>query len=109
MLRLSASIAQRLLLPFRGEGLQARLVRGALGVGGLKLLYLPLTLITSIVLARGLGPAGYGQYSFVMAAISILALPVGAGLGQLVTREVARYHHSEEWGLFRGLLQRAHQ
>ena len=106
---MSASITHRFLLLFRGESLKARLLRGALGVGGLKLFYLPLTLVTSVVLARGLGPAGYGQYSFVMAAISILALPVGSGLGQLVTREVARYHYSEEWGLFRGLLQRAHQ
>ncbi|KPQ20036.1 MAG: Membrane protein involved in the export of O-antigen and teichoic acid [Halomonas sp. HL-93] len=106
---MTSSITERLLLSFRGESLKARLVRGALGVGGLKLFYLPLTLITSILLARGLGPAGYGQYSFVMAVISLLALPVGSGLGQLVTREVAKYHHSEEWGLFRGLLERAHQ
>lgn len=93
----------------RGDGLKAQLVRGALGVGGLKLLSLPLTLVTSILLARGLGPQGYGQYAFVMAVISMLALPIGPGLGQLVTREVARFQHGEEWGLFRGLLRRAHQ
>jgi len=45
----------------------------------------------------------------VLAVISLLALPVGPGLGQLVTREVAKYHHGEDWGLFRGLLRRAHQ
>lgn len=84
-------------------------MRGALGVGGLKLIHLPLTLVTSVLLARGLGPEGYGQYSFVMAAIAILALPVSSGLEHLVTREVARYHHGAEWGLFRGLLRRAHQ
>lgn len=106
---MSIVVRQRLLASFHGDGLKARLVRGALGVGGLKLLYLPLALVTSIVLARGLGPEGYGQYSFVMAAISMLALPVASGLGQLVTREVAKYHHNEEWGLFRGLLRRAHQ
>ena len=93
----------------RGGGLKAQLVRGALGVGGLKLVSLPLTLATSILLSRGLGPEGYGQYVFVLAVISLLALPVGPGLGQLVTREVAKYHHGEKWGLFRGLLRRAHQ
>ncbi len=94
---------------FRGDGLKTKLVRGALGVGGLKLLSLPLTLATSVLLARGLGPEGYGQYVFVMAIISFLALPVGPGLGQLVTREVARYQNDEKWALFRGLIRRAHQ
>lgn len=102
-------MTQRLLLSFRGQSLKSQMVRGALGVGALKIFSLPLTLVTSIVLARGLGPEGFGQYSFVMAAISVLALPFGPGLAQLVTREVAKYHHSEEWGLFCGLLKRAHQ
>jgi O-antigen/teichoic acid export membrane protein len=56
-----------------------------------------------------LGPDGYGQYTFVLAAISLLALPLGPGLGQLVTREVAKYHQGGQWGLLRGLLRRAHQ
>ena len=106
---MKVSVTKRLLSSIRGESLTARLLQGALGAGGLKLLSLPLILVTSIVLARGLGPAGYGQYSFVMAAISMLALPIGSGLGQLVTREVAKYRHGEDWGLFRGLLHRSHQ
>lgn len=93
----------------RGEGLRAQMIRGVLGVGGLKLLSLPLTLAATILLARGLGPEGYGQYTFVMAVISILAMPFGPGLGELVTREVSKYHHAEDWSLFRGLLRRAHQ
>lgn len=100
---------KRMISHGRGEGLKAQLLRGVLGVGGLKLLSLPLTLVASILLARGLGPEGYGKYTFVMAAITLLSLPVGLGLGQLVTREVARYHHGQEWKLFRGLLRRAHQ
>lgn len=93
----------------QGNRLKAQVVRGALGVGGLKLLSLPLTLATSILLARELGPAGYGQYAFVLAMISLLALPIGPGLGPLITREVAKYHHGDDWGLFRGLLRRTHQ
>lgn len=91
----------------QGQGLRAQLVRGVLGVGGLKLLSLPLTLSASILLARGLGPEGYGQYVFVLSLVTILALPVGPGIGQLITREVAKYQHGAEWGLFRGLLHRA--
>lgn len=106
---MNLAVIRRLLSIGRGDGLRAQLVRGAMGVGGLKLLGLPLTLATSILLARALGPEGYGQYVFVMAVIALLALPIGPGLGQLVTREVARYHHGEDWSLFRGLLRRAHQ
>ncbi|WP_018169544.1 flippase [Thioalkalivibrio sp. ALMg9] len=106
---MNAAVIRRLLAMGQGDGLRAQLVRGAMGVGGLKLLSLPLTLATSILLARALGPEGYGKYAFVMAMIALLALPIGPGLGQLVTREVARYHHGEDWALFRGLLRRANQ
>lgn len=105
---MSASL-KRLVSRGDGEGLKAQLLRGALGVGALKLVSLPLTLAASILLARGLGPEGYGQYTFVIAVITLLALPVGPGLGHLVTREVAKYQHAQEWKLFRGLLRRAHQ
>jgi len=93
----------------KNSDLRHQLVQGAMGVGGLKLISLALALAASILLARGLGPEGYGQYVFVMAIISMLSLPVGPGVGKLIVREVARYHHEEEWGFFRGLLRRAHQ
>jgi O-antigen/teichoic acid export membrane protein len=93
----------------QGQGLKAQLVRGVLGVGGLKLLSMPLTLGASVLLARELGPEGYGQYVFVLSLITMLALPVGPGIGQLITREVAKYQHSEQWALFRGVLRRSNQ
>jgi O-antigen/teichoic acid export membrane protein len=82
-----------------------QLVQGVLGVGGLKLVSLPLTFAASVLLARGLGPTNYGHYSFVMAVIAVLSLPIGPGMGQLITREVARYHHGGQWQLLRGLLR----
>jgi O-antigen/teichoic acid export membrane protein len=109
VIRLIGNIYKQFFILSTGNGLKAQLVRGALGVGGLKLLSLPLTLAASILLARGLGPEGYGLYVFVMAVITMLALPVGPGLGHLVTREVAKYQHGEDWSLFRGLLRRGHQ
>ncbi|XOZ33339.1 oligosaccharide flippase family protein [Halomonadaceae bacterium KBTZ08] len=100
---------KRFALAHQGTNLRHQLIRGALGVGGLKVLSLSLTLVASILLARGLGPEGYGQFAFIMAMVTFLSLPVGPGVAQLVTREVARYHHDSSWGLFRGLLRRAHQ
>jgi len=100
---------QRLSSRVRGGGLKAQLIRGVFGVGGLKLLSLLLTLCTSVLLARGLGPEGYGKYAFVLSIVTMLALPVGPGIAQLVTREVAKHNHGGEWGLLRGALRRAHQ
>jgi len=106
---MSHSLIQKVFSVSKGQGLRAQLLRGAFGVGALKILSLPLTLVASVLLARGLGPEGFGQYAFVMAMITMLVLPIGPGLGQLVTREVAKYEHSGSWGLFRGLTRRAHQ
>ena len=94
---------------FQGPGVKAQLVRGAAGVGILKLMSLPLGIVTSVILARVLGPEGYGQYAFIVSAISILSLPFGSGLGQLISREVAKYHHAGEWKLFKGLIRRVNQ
>jgi O-antigen/teichoic acid export membrane protein len=91
------------------SSLRAQLLRGGIGVGGLKILSMILTMASSILFARGLGPDGYGKYVFVMAIIGLIALPVGPGYGQYITREVARYHLEEKWGLFRGILRRANQ
>jgi O-antigen/teichoic acid export membrane protein len=103
------SLIQKIFSVTKGRDLRTELLRGTFGVGALKIISLPLTLAVSVLLARGLGPEGLGQYTFVMAIISMLVLPIGPGLGQLVTREVAKYQYSNDWGLFRGLTRRAHQ
>lgn len=103
------SIAERLINSGRGSGLRAQIIRGATGVGGLKLLSLSLMLGTSILLARTLGPDGFGQYSFITSLLVVLALPLDQGMRNLITREVASYDHQNQWPLFRGLLHRAHQ
>ncbi len=100
-----SSFTQWLLAYSRGDGLRAQLVRGALGVGGLKLLSLPLTLLPTILLARGLGPEGYGQYTFIVALVTTLAIPLGPALTQLITREAARLDHDGEVGRITLLLR----
>lgn len=54
-------------------------------------------LLSSVVLARVLGPAELGAYAFVYAIISLLALPVLFGLPTLITRETAKAEANEDW------------
>jgi O-antigen/teichoic acid export membrane protein len=68
-----------------------------------------MSLVVSILLARLLGPEGYGVYAFAYAVIMLLALPAHAGLPTLLVREVARYEAEERWGLLAGLLRRSNQ
>lgn len=104
-----AAFIHRILSTGSGSGLRAQLVRGAMGVGGLKLISLPLNLAVSVLLARALRPEGFGQYAFIMSVVTVLSLPLDQGMRQLITREVASYHHKENWALFRGLVRWAHK
>lgn len=93
----------------RGDGLRAQLLRGGIGVGALKMLSLPLTLLAAVLLARGLGPEGYGQYAFVIALLSILSIPLGPALMQLTTRETAKMHQAGEENRIHALLRWANR
>jgi hypothetical protein len=93
----------------RGTGLRARLIRGAMGVGAVKILSLSLTFASSIVLARALGPERFGQYTFIMSVIMVLSMLLDQGMRQLITREVASYKHGEHWELLRGIFRRTQQ
>ena len=88
--------------------IKTQLIKSFMGVGAMKLLSIPIGLATSIVLARTLGPEGFGQYAFVMALVPLIALPVSGGLPQLLTREVATFAHSKNWSLYRGALRASH-
>lgn len=66
-------------------------------------------LLNGILLARLLGPAQFGVYSIVMAAVGLLSTVAALGLPSLVTREVAVHHSKEQWGLLKGLLVTSHR
>jgi O-antigen/teichoic acid export membrane protein len=85
-----------------------QLIKSFMGVGAMYALSIPLGLLTSIILARTLGPQGFGQYAFVMSLLSLLALPAAGGLPQVLTREVAASAHSGNWPLYRGVVRAAH-
>lgn len=67
------------------------------------------SLITAIILARNLGPEQYGYYSFVLAIVSILAIPAMFGLPNLLVRETAKAQSRKDWGLMKGLWSWANQ
>jgi O-antigen/teichoic acid export membrane protein len=80
-----------------------------MGVSAMFVLGLPIGLLGSIVLARALGPEAFGQYSFAIAVLAVLAMPACAGVPQLLTREVASYTHEGAWPFYRGIVRSAHE
>jgi O-antigen/teichoic acid export membrane protein len=88
--------------------IKKQLIKSFLGVGVMKLLSMPIGLVTSIIIARALGPENFGKYAFIMALIPLIALPVSGGFPQLLTREVASFAHANEWALYKGALKASH-
>jgi len=62
------------------------------------------TFSIAVVLARGLGPTGYGTYVFSLTLVALIALPLQSGLSQLVVRETARLALPRDMGHFEQLL-----
>lgn len=88
-----------------GDAVGSQLLRGAVGSVALRVLAIILRLVLAVLLARVLGPAGYGIYSYVFALVSVMAIPAQLGLPGLVVRETAKARVRQEWGLMRGLWQ----
>ena len=83
--------------------LRGQLVRGSAGSVGVWASSTLLGLALSIILARSLGPEGYGIYAYVFACVSLLAVPAQLGLPTLVVRETSKAEATGQWGLMRGL------
>lgn len=94
---------------FPRDGLRAQVLRGSVYSVVLKLFFTAASLGTTIILARVLGPEGYGVYAYALALITMISIPTQFGLPTLLIRNVAAYHVKEQWGLMRGLLYRANQ
>lgn len=90
---------------FRGQSLRGELLRGSVASIVIKTSSMLLTLVLAIVLARTLGVAGYGTYSFAYALVSLLAVPAQLGLPSLVVRETAKACEQKDWALLAGLWQ----
>ena len=86
-----------------GSGLRAQLLRGGMGSMAVKVTHALLAFFLAVVLARTLGPEGYGVYAFALAVLMLAAIPAKAGMPVLVVRETARAQSNENWALMRGL------
>ena len=106
MRRLKARIDAR--LARHGE-LGSKLIKGVVGTTGIRLGHAALGFVVAILLARSLGPSGYGAYSFVMALVAFLTIPSELGIPGLAVREVAVANARKDWGHMRGFTIRAHQ
>lgn len=93
----------------RGEELRAQLVRSALGSAGVQAAGHALALVLGIILARTLGPEGYGIYAYAFAIMSLLMIVAEAGVPTLLLREVAAAEGRGAWGLLLGALLRGVQ
>jgi O-antigen/teichoic acid export membrane protein len=86
-----------------GVGLKGQLLRGGGGSVAIKLGATLLSIGVGVVLARALGAEGYGDYSFVFALVTVMAIPAQMGLPSLVVRETAKAQVKGDWALIRGL------
>jgi len=89
--------------------LGAMLVKGVVGTAGIKLANSGLGFLTAILLAKTLGPSGYGTYSFVMALVAFLTIPSELGIPGLAIREIAVANARKDWSHMRGFIIKAHQ
>jgi O-antigen/teichoic acid export membrane protein len=84
--------------------LMSPFIRSAAGSLGMRIAQALTGLFISIFLARHLGVEGIGTYSSIIAIFQIIVLPVQAGIGTLIGRQVVRLHLHERWDEMRGLL-----
>ncbi|MEX1032387.1 MAG: flippase [Cellvibrionaceae bacterium] len=106
---MAATIFARLRrLAVGGSPLRRQLVGAAVGSLVLSLSAKALALLSSVLLARWLGAAGYGIYATALAVMTVLGVPTMLGLPTLVVRLFASYRMRQQWGLMRGLLRRVH-
>lgn len=80
------AVASTMRKAFQGE---RALVSGVVGVGMLRVAAALASVLATIVLARWLGPEGFGSYALAFSIAALLTFPVLQGLPTLVVREVA--------------------
>ena len=81
------------------------LVTATIASSGLWLTGSVITFAIGIIMARQLGPAGYGIYGTVLAIVALLGVPAQGGLPLLATREFAAAEANEDRAMMAGLLR----
>jgi len=75
----------------------------------IKLASVGLGLVAAMLMARMLGPGRYGEYAYVFALVTIVAIPAQLGLPNLVIRETARAKAEDDPGRILGVWGWAHR
>ncbi len=89
------------------SAIRDRLARGAVGLFGLRIAFSTLAFTGTVLLARLLGRAAYGYYTYAWAWMTLITVPAVLGMDQLLVRDVAAYHDKRDWRRLRGLLKKA--
>lgn len=85
------------------------LIRKGLGSVAVQAANRLLVLIVGVVLARMLGPEGYGTYVYAFAIMSFLMVAASAGVPTLLMREIAAAEARNEWVYLRWGIKRSFQ
>lgn len=96
-------ICKRLSHQIGGSEFRTQLLRGGIGSVAVKAGNAVLAFAVAVVLARTLGPEGYGVYSFALAVLMFTAIPAQVGVPQLLVRETAKAQADGNYELMRGL------
>lgn len=57
-----------------------------------------------VLLARSLGPEGFGIYSYAITVVALVSIPGMLGMDHIVVRFLGKYLENEQWGLARGMI-----
>jgi O-antigen/teichoic acid export membrane protein len=106
--RARAGLSRLLLNPDEPD-LRVRISRDAAGTLTLRATTLGLAFVASVLLARLLGPEGYGAYAYAFTWVTVLGVLALMGLDRLLVREIVTYRARGAWGPMRGFLRRANQ
>jgi O-antigen/teichoic acid export membrane protein len=91
----------------RSRNLAGRFGRDAAGTLALRVTFAVCYGVANIFLARILGAADYGSYTFAAAWLTLLGIPTVLGMDRFLVREVATYSVQGAWGQMRGLLRQS--
>jgi O-antigen/teichoic acid export membrane protein len=106
---LAAGLGHFLVGKEESTAVRDRLLQGASGMLGLRIAFSGLSFLVTLLLARLLGAARFGAYSYAFAWVVLLGVPAILGMDQLLVREVAAYQTKAQWRRLRGLVERANQ
>ncbi|WP_368737165.1 flippase [Vibrio marinisediminis] len=74
------------------------------GTAGIQFFSRGISVVAGVIFARFLGAEQYGLYTYVLSIVNIAALPVLAGLPNLMVREIASFHYEKNWSNLQGML-----